>query len=205
MAPKIKLTYFDVRARAELSRIILAQAGVEYEDCRIKGEEWQKMKPNSLFGGLPELEFDGERLGQSMSIARFLATEFGLTGRTNVERAKCDGIVDAGIDMANAGFKFRFEKDEAKKKELEDKFMENDLTKFLGTMEKILNANGGEYMVGCDLTWADIATAVNLSHLTDMFKVEWEAKSPKLAAFQKKIYSLPNIKKWIDTRPNNSM
>ena len=45
MAPKIKLTYFDVRARAELSRIILAQAGVEYEDCRIKGEEWQKMKP----------------------------------------------------------------------------------------------------------------------------------------------------------------
>ena len=62
---------------------------------------------DSLFGGLPELEFDGERLGQSMSIARFLATEFGLTGRTNIERAKCDGIVDAGIDMANAGFKFR--------------------------------------------------------------------------------------------------
>ena len=45
MAPKIKLTYFDVRARAELSRMILAQAGVEYEDCRIKGEDWQKMKP----------------------------------------------------------------------------------------------------------------------------------------------------------------
>ena len=62
---------------------------------------------DSLFGGLPELEFDGERLGQSMSIARFLASEFGLTGRTNVERARCDGIVDAGIDMANAGFKFR--------------------------------------------------------------------------------------------------
>ena len=83
--------------------------------------------------------------------------------------------------------------------------MENDLTKFLGTMEKILDANGGGYMVGCGLTWADIAVAVNLSHLTDMFKVEWEPKSSKLAAFQKKIYSLPNIKKWIDTRPNNSM
>ena len=63
---------------------------------------------DSLYGGLPELEFDGERLGQSMSIARFLATEFGLTGRNNIERAKCDGIVDAGIDMANAGFKFRY-------------------------------------------------------------------------------------------------
>ena len=83
--------------------------------------------------------------------------------------------------------------------------MEDNLPKWIGQMEKILDANGGEYLVGADLTWADIAVAVNLSHLTDMFKVEWEPKSSKLAAFQKKIYSLPNIKKWIDTRPNNSM
>lgn len=79
------------------------------------------------------------------------------------------------------------------------------MPKWIGQMEKILDANGGEYLVGGDLTWADIAVAVNLSHLTDMFKVEWEPKSSKMAAFQKKIYSLPNIKKWIDTRPNNSM
>jgi len=160
---------------------------------------------DSLFGGLPELEFDGERIGQSMSIARFLATEFGLTGRTNIERAKCDGIVDAWIDLGNAGIKFRFEKDEAKKKELEEKFVEDNLPKWIGQMEKILDANNGEYFVGNDLTWADIAVAVGLSSITDMFKVEWESKSSKLVAFQKKIYSLPNIKKWIDTRPNNSM
>ena len=79
------------------------------------------------------------------------------------------------------------------------------MPKWIGQMEKILDANGGEYLVGGDLTWADIAVAVNLSHLTDMFKVEWEPKSSKMAAFQKKIYSLPNIKKWIDSRPNNSM
>ena len=99
----------------------------------------------------------------------------------------------------------RFEKDEAKKKELEEKFVEDNLPKWIGQMEKILDANNGEYFVGNDLTWADIAVAVGLSSITDMFKVEWESKSSKLVAFQKKIYSLPNIKKWIDTRPNNSM
>ena len=83
--------------------------------------------------------------------------------------------------------------------------MSDALPKWIGQMEKILEANGGEYLVGSDLTWADIAVAVMLGHLTDMFKVEWEAKTTKLADFQKKIYSVPNIKKWIENRPDNSM
>ena len=40
----IKLTYFNLKGRAELSRLILAQAGVEYEDCRIDREDWAQLK-----------------------------------------------------------------------------------------------------------------------------------------------------------------
>ena len=46
MAPKIKLTYFNLEGRAELTRMILAQAGVEFEDVRLKREEWLAMKPS---------------------------------------------------------------------------------------------------------------------------------------------------------------
>jgi glutathione S-transferase len=46
MSPKIKLTYFDLKCRAELSRLILAQDGVEYEDCRITGAAWTAFKPS---------------------------------------------------------------------------------------------------------------------------------------------------------------
>ena len=39
-----KLTYFDVRARAELSRILFALAGQEYEDNRIDKDTWGPLK-----------------------------------------------------------------------------------------------------------------------------------------------------------------
>lgn len=44
MAPKYKLTYFNLRGRGELIRLILAQAGVEYEDIRIEKDKWPAMK-----------------------------------------------------------------------------------------------------------------------------------------------------------------
>ena len=37
MPTSIKLTYFDARGRAETSRLILAYAGVDYQDERITG------------------------------------------------------------------------------------------------------------------------------------------------------------------------
>jgi hypothetical protein len=43
-APKIRLTYFNGEGRAEITRLILAHAGVEYEDCRIEVEDWLAIK-----------------------------------------------------------------------------------------------------------------------------------------------------------------
>ena len=44
----IKLTYFNLKGRAELARLILAQAEVEYEDCRIEREEWPELKKSGV-------------------------------------------------------------------------------------------------------------------------------------------------------------
>ena len=44
--PNYKLTYFNGRGRAELIRLIFAQAGVEYEDNRIVKEQWMELKPS---------------------------------------------------------------------------------------------------------------------------------------------------------------
>merc|ERR1711915_578626 len=82
----IKLTYFNGRGRAETSRLVLAYAGVSYEDERITGDQLAALKPTLAYGQLPKLEYKGESIYQSVSIARFLAREFGIAGETNLER-----------------------------------------------------------------------------------------------------------------------
>ena len=43
-----KLTYFNVRGRAEAIRLLFAAAGVKYEDCRIGKEEFQQLKSSKV-------------------------------------------------------------------------------------------------------------------------------------------------------------
>ena len=51
--PKYKLTYFDIKARAEPIRILFAYAGEEYEDYRLswidKERVWRPLKKSEFF------------------------------------------------------------------------------------------------------------------------------------------------------------
>ena len=40
----VRLTYFNGTGRAELARLVLAAAGVKYEDRRLTGDEWEVLK-----------------------------------------------------------------------------------------------------------------------------------------------------------------
>merc|ERR1712170_105456 len=96
----VKLIYFNVRGRAELSRLILAQAGVDYEDKRLTRDEFQAMKPSLPNGQLPAMEEDdGKMLSQSMAIARYLAKKHNLAGANAWESAQCDMVIDCVGDM----------------------------------------------------------------------------------------------------------
>ena len=58
---------------------------------------------------------------------RFLATEYGLTGRTSLEGAQADEIVDAVTDIVNARAGAVFEPDEGKKAEKMQAYMSQTL------------------------------------------------------------------------------
>merc|ERR1711892_1306024 len=91
--PNVKLTYFDLRARAELCRLLLAYGGIKYEDERIPppwdpATTWSTLKPTTPFGQLPILRWDNEELCQSMACARFIAREVGLAGNSNMSQLR---------------------------------------------------------------------------------------------------------------------
>ena len=46
MPGEMKLTYFHLRGRAELSRLLFKLAGKEFNDNRVTGESWQQFKPS---------------------------------------------------------------------------------------------------------------------------------------------------------------
>ena len=48
MAPKYKLSYFNLYGRGELTRLIFAAAKVEFEDHRFSFEEWPEIKSSKL-------------------------------------------------------------------------------------------------------------------------------------------------------------
>lgn len=85
-----KLSYFDLRARGELIRLIFKYAKQDFDDNRIQFSEWPKLKSSNIFcllfkkkilaipyGQVPLLEIDEKKLSQSLAIARYLAKEFG--------------------------------------------------------------------------------------------------------------------------------
>merc|ERR1712037_674515 len=203
MAPKIKLIYFDARGRAELNRIMLNYGGIEFEDFHIQHGDWEQTKPTLKFGFLPEIEWDGVRIAQSVAIYRLVAKEVGIAGKNNVEMAQCDAVVDFCSEMAEASVPCApFSPDGDEKKQALEKF-KTKLDSFIKNIEKILEENGGQWMVGKEFTWADLYVAYVLNQYIGGFAgVEWKDKTPKLLAHQTKVFNIPKIKAYLDKRPH---
>jgi len=72
MEQELKLTYFDLPGRGELSRLILRYGGIKFSDHRISFSEFGALKKdkNAIFwkhgfGSIPILEHNGFVLAQS--------------------------------------------------------------------------------------------------------------------------------------------
>ena len=203
MPPVVKLTYFNLRARAEPIRLLLAYGGVQYEDERIPPvwedpAPWGAMKSDTPFQQLPLLTWDGLVIAQSMACARFVAKELGVAGRDNMERAQVDEVVDCIQDLINKGASLFFAKD--------DEGIKNHMTVTIptafGQLEKRLESRGGQFMVGNTFTFADLHIYGYVCELPDETMIEGY---PRLANLVKRVANIPNIKEWVQSRPVTNM
>lgn len=195
---KYKLTYFVVRARGELCRMVLHAAGQEFEDVQITFADWPKLKPTTPTGQLPVLECKEFKLVQSMAIARFLAREYGFSAKSSMDLALQDQVIDTVGDLMAILISWKLEGDEAKKAEKDKTIIEETGPKYIDIFNKFLN--GKKYFAGESLTIADMAVYDVLVTLL-MKDPKCLAKYPKLEANYKMVEQHPKLSKYLKTRP----
>jgi len=157
----VKLHFFDVYGRAELIRLILAYNKVPFEDIRYNIADWPELKKsgNFLFGQLPVLEWEGKKMAQSMSIARFLCKTFGQYPHDVEDIYQAEAIADYYVDILMKFTPYFGMKDDESKKEYHEKFLKETLPGLIAPLNRMLkeNKSGSGYFVGRHLTLADFA------------------------------------------------
>ncbi len=96
--------------------------------------------------------------------------------------------------------KYFFEKDADKKAKAHADFQSTALPKYLTKLEAIKGSSGGSYLVGKDLTWADIFIADKLGRLQESEGTDVLDKYPNLKKFKEEVHAIPNIKAYVDQR-----
>merc|ERR1712137_1501744 len=122
-----RVTYFGIRGRAEPARLILAYAGVEFEDERLTFEQFGQMKAEGKFqlGQVPTYKDDDVEIPQSMAIVRHLGRKYNLYGSNLSEQARVDVGIETGSDAGLAVFM-----------NLNEKFKGGDRSDFEAAVEK---------------------------------------------------------------------
>ncbi|NXB27798.1 HPGDS synthase, partial [Eulacestoma nigropectus] len=198
--PQYKLTYFNLRGRAEISRYLFAYSGKKYEDHRIEVADWPKIKPTIPFGKLPILEVDGVIIHQSLAMARYLARESGLAGQTPVEQALADAVVDT-IDDFMVLFPWAEKNQDVRQKAFDD-ILTNKAPELLKDLDTFLGDK--KWLVGNSVTWADFYWDVCSTTLLSL-KPDLADKYPRLLALRERVQALPAIAAWIQKRPKSVM
>ena len=205
----LKLIYFNLPFwRAEISRLPLFIANIDFEDFRPSNEEWDyakvngKMKDGTIipFRELPVLSINGQSVAQTMAIARICGKLGGMYPEDIIEAGRVDQIIIA-VENINALLSPSMrEKDPVKKKAMRQELTSNELPKYLGYLQDVFDTNNSEWFVGSDMTTADLAVWSLLgwiaSGVIDDISVEVIRPFDGLVRLYNEINKNPRIREW---------
>ncbi|KAJ3273292.1 hypothetical protein HDV01_004650 [Terramyces sp. JEL0728] len=197
-APKIKLTYFDLRGRGENIRVALSLANIPFEDERLTKEEFAERKSTFPFHQLPCLTVDGQVYCQSVSILRYIGKIGNLYPEDPLLALKVDAIVDFTEDIRNVAAPSFKETDDAKRLAMREGYVQNEFPKMFGALESYVESD--QFCVGNSTTVADIAVSYLVSMMTVGF-LSGVPKTvldgyPKLLGIKNRFNQLPEYLAW---------
>ncbi|XP_034965857.1 glutathione S-transferase [Zootoca vivipara] len=198
MAGKPKLYYFNGRGRMESIRWLLAAAGVEFEEQLIETKEYlEKLKHDGdlLFQQVPMVEMDGMKMVQSRAILNYIAAKHNLYGKDVKQRAWIDMYCEGAMDLNEMIMMLPFKPADSKEKEFAN-IIEKATTRYFPVFEKVLKDHGQNYLVGNQLSRADIQLLETVL-MAEELKADILSKFPLLKAFKERISNIPTVKKFL--------
>eukprot|EP00057_Strongylocentrotus_purpuratus_P005936 XP_011660410.1 PREDICTED: S-crystallin SL11 isoform X2 [Strongylocentrotus purpuratus] len=177
MPKTYKLEYFNLRGRAELSRLLMAQADMKYEDVRLSFADWGTAKGNQ------------ERMA----------------GQNEEEMVMIDMICETCNELLSKMIEIALMQGEAKPNAVKE-FTEvksllpmKNITTWLE-----MNGKGNGYFVGEKMSVADLFVFSIMEHLAGKYP-NILTKHPLLQAFYERMIKEPKLAAWIVKRPNQDI
>jgi len=203
--PKYKLVYFNVRALAEVSRLLFSVAGIEFEDYRypidtsnFSRPEWDADKAKDPFkypfGTIPVLEVDGKQIAQSKVIERYLARKFNLLGSDESQSLLIESIIEEISDIKA--------KWNALKETDRNKYFDTELPKYFGFLDRI---GGSGHFVGSSISYADISFFNFVDNHDNQDRLQQSLSGfPNLKAVAENVGKHAGVVAWIAKRPKTA-
>ena len=213
-----KLTYFGIHGAGEKVRLALVATGTPFEDDRVAFDTWMERKKTCKYGQLPILSIDGEEYYQSDAMLRYIGAYCGsgklyptddpaLTFAIDEAFGLCEDFDRAWnpcvyIAMRPAAYgygdDFTGDKKTEVVKSLREKFVENELPRFMGYFSARLEKS--VFLVGDSLTIADLRLLPRLLYFAkgkaDHVSSDVLKPYPLVTAYMERVMSIPSIAAW---------
>lgn len=201
----MKLTYFDLRGRAEPIRLAFLLSDIQYEDDRFSFPQFKEIKPTTPYGSVPTLTVDGEQMAQSGAILRYVGKLGNLYPSDPLTALKVDEVIEALVDLGNSMYSYRGS-DAELLKAARKKFVDEDVPRYVGALEKRLELFGdASHAVGDQLTVADLVITCTVNSvqcgIMDYVPVDVLDAYPRINAIHKAVMENPKVVEWYKKYP----
>jgi glutathione S-transferase len=187
-----RLSYFNLRGRAEAIRLFHYATGTEFDDHRVaSAAEWDVSKRALPFGALPIYESDGLRMSQSHAILRHLGRTLSPGTRSEIEFTQLDATQEAFAEAQEDYWRFAWIENYYDHLE---KYADETLAPRLRYLLEWFTRNGAgaAWWVGDALSYVDCVAFVYLDEVEAFFPAVLEAFSA-LSDFHFRFTSQPGI------------
>ncbi|MEO6925381.1 MAG: glutathione S-transferase family protein [Rhodanobacter sp.] len=196
---KPRLIYFDAPvSRGEECRLALHLAGVDFDDVRIKRDDWTALKAQTPYGAMPVLELPGHPpLAQTNAILVLMGRRHGLHPVDDFEAAQHEAMMQHVEDLrAAVGPTMRLS--DIEKKAAREALVADFLPAWAAAAER--NIGAGPFFAGAAIHVVDIKLfkAVQWlgSGMVDHIPATIFANYPKLTGVYEAVRDHPGVRSW---------